>query len=211
VCLFGAEEQTKGVTMASNDVVILTGIKETLEALKEFDKQAVKKFEKVINDELRHAKKDAQDLIYKAVAQGNGYQTSPLSHWQTERRIGARTEKQSKTRPFPTWDTSEVVAGIVTSKADGKVRGDYTTSAGALINKSAAGRIFELAGRKKGEGKNASGTAFKRILSERYGEASRVVWRIVDRDRPKIQAAIVIALDEAKATLQKDLEKKNSN
>jgi hypothetical protein len=211
VCLFGAEEQTKGVTMASNDVVILTGIKETLEALKEFDKQAVKKFEKVINDELRHAKKDAQDLIYKAVAQGNDYQTSPLSHWQTERRIGARTEKQSKTRPFPTWDTSEVVAGIVTSKADGKVRGDYTTSAGALINKSAAGRIFELAGRKKGEGKNASGTAFKRILSERYGEASRVVWRIVDRDRPKIQAAIVIALDEAKATLQKDLEKKNSN
>lgn len=197
--------------MASNDVVILTGIKETLEALKEFDKQAVKKFEKVINDELRHAKKDAQDLIYKAVAQGNDYQTSPLSHWQTERRIGARTEKQSKTRPFPTWDTSEVVAGIVTSKADGKVRGDYTTSAGALINKSAAGRIFELAGRKKGEGKNASGTAFKRILSERYGEASRVVWRIVDRDRPKIQAAIVIALDEAKATLQKDLEKKNSN
>jgi hypothetical protein len=197
--------------MASNDVVILTGMKETLDALKEFDKQAVKKFEKVINDELRHAKKDAQDLIYKAVAQGNGYQTSPLSHWQTERRIGARTEKQSKTRPFPTWDTSEVVAGIVTSKADGKVRGDYTTSAGALINKSAAGRIFELAGRKKGEGKNASGTAFKRILSERYGEASRVVWRIVDRDRPKIQAAIVIALDEAKATLQKDLEKKNSN
>jgi len=196
--------------MASNDVVILTGLKETLEALKEFDKQAVNKFNKVINDELRHAKKDAQDLVYKAVAQGNDYQTSPLSHWQTQRRIGARTEKQSKTRPFPTWDTSEVIAGIVTSKADGKVRGDYTTSAGALINKSRAGAIFEIAGRKKGEGKNASGTAFKRILSERYGAASRVVWKIVDRDRLKIQAAIVAALDEAKATLQRDLEKKSN-
>lgn len=197
--------------MASNDVLILTGMKETLEALKEFDKQAVKKFEKVINDELRHAKKDAQELIYKAVAQGNGYQTSPLSHWQTERKIGARTEKQSKTRPFPTWDTSEVVAGIVTSKATGKVRGDYTTSGGALINKSRAGAIFELAGRKKGEGKNASGTAFKETLRARYGEASRVVWRIVDRDRVKIEIAVAAALEEAKATLQKDLEKRNSN
>ena len=197
--------------MASNDVVILTGMKETLDALKEFDKQAVKKFEKVINDELRHAKKDAQDLIYKAVAQGNDYQTAPLSHWQTQRKIGARTEKQSKTRPFPTWDTSEVIAGIVTSKATGKVRGDYTTSAGALINKSRAGAIFEIAGRKKGGEKNASGAAFKQILREKYGEASRVVWRIVDRDRLKIQANVEKALEEAKATLQKDLEKKNSN
>lgn len=196
--------------MASNDVVILTGMKETLDALKEFDKQAVKKFNKVINDELRHAKKDAQELIYKAVAQGNDYQTSPLSHWQTQRRIGARTEKQSKTRPFPTWDTSEVIAGIVISKADGKVRGDYTTSAGALINKSRAGAIFEIAGRVPGEGKNASGTAFKRILTERYGKASRVVWRIVDRDRLKIQATVEAALDEAKATLQRNLEKKSN-
>jgi hypothetical protein len=197
--------------MASNDVLILTGMKETLEALKEFDKQAVKKFEKVINDELRHAKKDAQDLIYKAVAQGNDVQTSPLSHWQTERKIGARTEKQSKTKPFPTWDTGEVIAGITTSKATGKVRGDYTTSGGALINKSRAGAIFEIAGRAKGAGKTPSGTAFKKILTERYGAASRVVWKIVDRDRLKIQAAVVIALEEAKATLQKDLEKKNSN
>ena len=197
--------------MASNDVVILTGLNETLEALKEFDKQAVKKFEKVINDELRHAKKDAQALIYKAVAQGNDYQTAPLSHWQTQRKIGARTEKQSKVRQFPIWDTSEVIAGIVTSKATGKVRGDYTTSAGALINKSRAGAIFEIAGRVKGDGKNASGTAFKKILNDKFGEASRVVWRIVDRDRLKIQANVEAALEEAKATLQKHLETKNSN
>jgi hypothetical protein len=196
--------------MASNDVVILTGLKETLDSLKEFDKQAVKKFEKVINDELRHAKKDAQELIYKAVAQGNEYQTSPLSGWQTQAKIGPRTVKQSKTRPFPTWDTSEVVTGIVTSKASGKVRGDYTTSAGALINKSRAGAIFEIAGRLKGEGKTPQGTAFKKILIEKFGEASRVVWKIVDRDRLKIQANVEAALEEAKATLQKDLEKQHN-
>jgi hypothetical protein len=91
------------------------------------------------------------------------------------------------------------------------VRGDYTTSAGALINQSRAGAIFEIAGRKKGGEKNASGAAFKEILREKYGEASRVVWRIVDRDRVKIEIAVAAALEEAKATLQKDLEKRNSN
>jgi hypothetical protein len=197
--------------MANNDRVILVGLKETLDALQDFDKEAVKKFQKVINDELRHAKKDAQQLIYKAVAQGSDNQIAPLSNWQTQAKIGARTQKQSKIRPFPTWDTSEVVSGIVSSKATGKVRGDYTTSAGALINKSRAGAIFEIAGRLKGEGTNASGTAFKKILNEKFGEASRVVWRIVDRDRLKIEANVVLALEEAKATLQKHLETKNSN
>jgi hypothetical protein len=196
--------------MAQKDVVILTGMKETLESLKEFDKKAVRKFEKVINDELRHAKKDAQELIYKAVAQGNDYQTSPLSGWKTQRKTGVRTEAQSKKALFPLWDTSEVVSGIVSSKATGKVRGDYTTSAGALINKSRPGAIFEIAGRLKGDGKTPQGTAFKKVLIEKFGEASRVVWKIVDRDRLKIQANVVKALDEAKAELQKDLEKKNS-
>jgi hypothetical protein len=90
------------------------------------------------------------------------------------------------------------------------VRGDYTTSAGALLNKSRAGAIFEIAGRVKGDGKTPQGTAFKRILNEKFGDASRVVWRIVDRDRLKIQANIVKALDEAKTELQKKLETKNS-
>jgi hypothetical protein len=197
--------------MANNDVFILVGMEETIEALKNFDKEAVKKFEKVINDELRHARTDAQQLILKAVVSGDGSKKAPLSHWQTQAKIGARTQKQSKTRPFPTWDTAEVVAGIVSSKASGKVRGDYTTSAGALINKSRAGAIFEIAGLVKGEGKNASGTAFKKILRDKFGEASRVVWKIVDRDRLKIQANVVQALEEAKATLQKHLETKNSN
>jgi hypothetical protein len=196
--------------MANNDVVILVGLNETLTALKEFDKQAVSKFQKVINDELRHAKKDAQELIYKAVSQGNDVQTAPLSGWQTQKKVTVQTLKQSKTRPFPSWDTSEIIAGIVSSRATGKVRGDYTTSAGALLNKSRAGAIFEIAGRVKGDGKTPQGTAFKRILNEKFGAASRVVWRIVDRDRLKIQANIVKALDEAKTELQKKLETKNS-
>lgn len=196
--------------MANEDVVILTGLNETLEALKEFDKGAVRRFNKVINNELRTAKKDAQALIYKAVAQGNDYQTSPLSGWQTKRRTTVPTVEQAKVRPWPIWDTEEVVSGIYASRVTGKVRADYTTSAGALINSSRAGAIFEIAGRLDGDGRTPQGTAFKEVLNRKFGEASRVVWRIVDRDRLKIQANVVKALDEAKEELQHNLDKRHS-
>ena len=35
----------------AEEVIVLSGIKETLDALKEFDKDAVKRFNKVINNE----------------------------------------------------------------------------------------------------------------------------------------------------------------
>lgn len=196
--------------MAGKDVAILTGVKETLDALSKFDKDAVKKFEKVINDELRRGKADAQKIIVAAV----GDKSAPLSHWQTEVKQGARTKEQAaryaKTRRFPIWNTAEVVSGITSSRSPGKVRGDYTISGGALINNSRAGAIFEIAGRVPGAGKNSSGTAFKEQINARYGKASRVVWRIVDRDRLKIQAQVVKALEEAEATLQKELNRRQS-
>ena len=183
--------------------IVFTGVEQTIKDLKKFDTQAVAKFNKVINDELRKAKTDAKTIVVASVLDND----APLSHWQTQAKIGARTEKQSKAgRPWPAWNTGEVVAGIKSSRAQGKVRSDYTTSVGALINGSRAGAIFEIAGRKPGGGKNASGKAFIDALNTKYGEASRVVWRVVDRDRVKIEAAFGRALEEAKQTLQRALE-----
>lgn len=186
--------------MAENRIV-LTGLHETIADLKKFDQDALKKFNKVINDELRGAKNEARTIV--AVAGSKG---APLSGWQTQRKIGVRTEKQSAKRPWPIWETGQVVGGVVSSRAQGKTRGDYTTSAGALINNSRAGAIFEIAGRVKGDGSTPQGTAFKKMLREKYGEASRVVFRVVDKNGAKIEAKFVAALEEAKATLQKDLE-----
>ena len=196
--------------MADNSTIVITGLKETLAGLKKFDQDSLKKFNKVINDELRTAKVEARQLIVEAgAATQNG---APLSHWQTQKKQGPQlpTAKGLK-RPFPAWSTAEAVAGVVSSKAEGKVRGDYTTSAGALINKSRQGAIFEIAGRKPGPGRNASGTAFKAKLNETFGPASRVFWRIVDKDRIKIQTKFVMALEQAKADLQKALESQNAH
>lgn len=188
----------------ADEVIVLTGIKETLDALKQFDKSAVRKFNKVINTELANAERDAHGIV-RGIS--NGKTDTPMSGWRPYN--AARPQRSSRGGAgWPGWNTGEVIAGIRKSKAQGKVRADYTTSAGALINKSAAGAIFEVAGRKSGGTtiRTQSGQ-FMRTLSARFKPASRLVWRVVDKDRAKIEANVKKALDEAKLELQKHLDR----
>ena len=187
----------------ANDVIVLTGIKETLADLKEFDKDAVKRFNKVINTELAGAQRDARNIIKDE---------PPMSGWREADAAKGRTRGGAG---WPGWNAGEIKSKITKTKAEGKVRkGDYTTSAGALLNKSAAGSIFEVAGRV------ASGTArmyatdrggqFLRTLGNRFGKASRVVWRVVDKDRSRIEANVNRALEQAKADLQRHLNRERA-
>lgn len=185
----------------ANDVIVLTGIKETLDALKEFDKDAVKRFNKVINTELAGAQRDAKNLISEQ---------PPMSGWRK-----ADAAKPTKTRGgagWPGWNAGEIQSKITKTRAEGKVRkGDFTTSAGALLNKSAAGAIFEVAGRKTRAGYGGgSSQQFLRTLGNRFGKASRVVWRVVDKDRARIEENVARALEQAKADLQKHLNKERA-
>jgi hypothetical protein len=176
----------------AKDAIVLTGVKETLKALESFDKQAVRDFTKVINRELGNAKKDTQALVTSE---------PPLSGWATKPPANPRSRGGAG---WPAWDQSVIKSGISVSKAERKVRRDYTTSAGALINRSATGVIYELAGRKnKSPGKNK----FISNLNKETFIASRLAWKIVDRDKDKIERNVAEALNDAKATLQKNLEK----
>jgi hypothetical protein len=174
----------------SKDAVVLTGVKETLKALEKFDKDAVKSFNKVINSELRNAKKDAQGFV-KADA--------PLSGWSTQ---PARNPRSRGGAGWPAWDQSVIRAGISSSKAEGKVRRDYTTSAGALKNRSAAGVIYELAGRSN----RGTGT-FISNLEKQESQASRLVWKSVDKNKDRIINNVEKAFNNVKSQLQKNLEK----
>jgi hypothetical protein len=183
----------------ADEVIVLSGIKETLDALKEFDKDAVKRFNKVINTELAGAERDAKGLINE---------DPPMSGW---RKADAAKGRTRGGQGWPGWNAGEIKSKITKTKAQGKVRkGDYTTSAGALLNKSAAGAIFEVAGRqasgtKKMFAQTSSGQ-FLRTLENRFKKASRVVWRVVDKDKDRIQANVARALEQAKADLQKHLQ-----
>jgi len=174
----------------SKDVVVLTGVKQTLQALEKFDKDAVKSFNKIINSELRNAKKEAQGFV-KADA--------PLSGWSTQ---PARNPRSRGGAGWPAWDQSVIKAGISSSKAEGKVRRDYTTSAGALKNRSAAGVIYELAGRSN----RGTGT-FISNLEKKESQASRLVWKSVDKNKTRIINNVEKAFSQVKTQLQRNLEK----
>jgi hypothetical protein len=178
--------------------VVLIGMKDTLEGLSKFDQDAKKKFNSVVNAVLNEAKTEAMTYVPDL----------PMRNWQTKPSINPN-KKVRGGKGWPAWDPEQVKAGIRASKAKGKVRGDYTTSAGALINKDPAGAIFEIAGRKSDDSKSKSGQQFKQNL-KKFGSASRVVWRAVDRNKQIFDARIAKATEEAKQDLQKALEKQKT-
>jgi hypothetical protein len=178
-----------------SEKTILTGVKPTLDALKQFDKDAVKEFNKVINSELKIAKKDAQGFVKS---------TPPLSGWNTQ---PARNPRSRGGAGWPSWDQSIIRAGISVTKAEGKVRRDYTTSAGALKNRSAAGVIYELAGRKN---KTSGRNGFISNIENKEGNASRLVWKAVDKNKERIVNNVSKALDDAKRKLQTALNQRRT-
>ena len=187
------------------EAVILTGIQHTIDALKEFDKDAVRQFNRVVNEVLFMAKSEALVFVDEASTHGGG---APMSGWSTKAVV-----HPGKTRGgegWPAWDVAQVKKGIIASHAEGKVRGDYTTNVASLKNTSAAGVIFELAGRRSGKStlsdRAGSGEQFKRTLSNLYKPASRLVWRAVDNHRESYRRSIEDALDRAKSELQRHLD-----
>jgi hypothetical protein len=179
--------------VSKDRAIILTGVKETQRDLQNFDKDAVKAFKKLVNSELNVAKKDALGFVQSS---------PPLSGWNTQ---PARRPRTRGGAGWPAWDQSIIKAGISVTKAERKVRKDYTTSAGALKNRSAAGVIYELAGRT-----NKTGNFIKN-LEGKVGNASRLVWRAVDKNRPQIEQNVAKALDELKAKLQKNLNMRRTS
>jgi len=177
------------------EAFVLTGVKETLAALKQFDEDAVKGFNKVISAELRQARNEARSNVDKI---GSSQSDTPMRGWRkVEPKNPSKTSRGGK--GWPAWDTGTIKTGIVSTRAQGKVRSDYTTNAGALLNKSAAGAIFEVGGRRN------SGGQFTQNLNW-FGKASRLIWSVVDKNRGEIEKKISDALDDAKASLQRHLD-----
>lgn len=179
----------------ANEVVVISGIKETSAALKKFDKDAARRLNKVVNDELRLAENAAKDQIDTK---------PPMSGWRTTAAKNPRKGVRGG-EGWPAWDPQAIRQGIVKTRSEGRVRADYTTSAGALLNKTASGVIFEVAGRRtpgQGTGRQMIG-----VLNDRFRKASRGIWAVIDRDRPRIYRNIRAAMNDAEKTLQANLEK----
>lgn len=195
---------------ATSEKIVVVGLRETIADLKKFDKEALKKFRKVLNTELKQLQNEAKAEVAAASTYGSG---APMSGWATQPPKFTRKSVRSG-RGFPIWNAAEVANAITITRAPDKVRGDYTTTAFGLKNASAAGVIFETAGRRKGKStvtSNAgSGEQFKRTLSARYGKARRLVYKVVLKHDKDVQRKLFDALEVAKSDLQKALEKRET-
>jgi hypothetical protein len=177
----------------ADETVVISGIKETIESLKKFDKDAARRLNKVINDELALAEGAARAKIEDK---------PPMSGWRT---VPAAKGRVRGGQGWPAWEPTAIRQGIKKTRVEGKVRSDYTTSAGALVQKTAAGAIWEVAGRRSGgsgTGRNMIG-----VLNERFKGASRGIWAVVDKDADKIRNNVRKAIEDAQKLLKANLNK----
>jgi hypothetical protein len=77
------------------------------------------------------------------------------------------------------WDQSEVLKGIVVRQGGSRSKGSATSAAWRIQNKSAAGAVYELAG-KKSSGSGTAGISFVNAITLRGGRPSRLIWRAWD-------------------------------
>lgn len=158
---------------------VVKGLVETKRALREF-----------APDLKRALDREARAFLQVMVRDARGFvpADSPLSGWQIHskgRKISAQNSAFS-TRSFPLFQAAEIKAGLVA-----KVGGMKTSKRGfraeyALQNKSAAGAIYETAGRINPQGLPWAGPT-----------ASRTDHKVSHSRNPKAGAQFIDAIDKS--------------
>lgn len=105
------------------------------------------------------------------------------------------------------WDQPSVAKGIVVRQGGKRSRGSATSAAWRIQNKSAAGAVYELAGRKS-SGKGIAGMSFINAITLRGGRPSRLIWRAWDEKggEQAITQAVVETIHKFENELQRKLD-----
>ena len=154
------------------------GLDETINYLKQFDKETLK----ALNKELYGVMKE---LVYEARSLAPS--ASPMSGWAEPSKYGA----EWGTRLL--FDPRKVKTGIRSKIGTVRHPNSYTTSRTyLLINANPAGAIYETAGRKS-EGKGVNGRGFIRQIENDskivvIGKQGRIVWKAVNENRATVVA-----------------------
>ncbi len=187
--------------------VDVKGVKETIKALRKFDPELLKE----MNSEIKAVMVPLRD-------KARGYAPSPvpgnLYGWN-ENTVGKKiTAKNSafrtfntegRLRLFPLYDYETVKKGIYYSQAPSKRNRNGWRALYFVANRSAAGAIYETAGRKNpgGDPKSKSnnpgaGANFISRMGPLYGdtqaERGRMIFRAWQEDQGKAQDAVINAI-----------------
>jgi len=173
--------------------------------------QLAPELKKALDNEMRDGGNRLRDDARRRVPQ-----QSPMSGWRTNAPAQARRGwgadgKQKASGAisrggagWPAWNPAQVNAGIKTRIGQGRKRGDITSAAVQVRNESAAGVIFELAGRNS-TGKSPQGIQFIRNL-DRYDAASRLIWQAFDNIGKGIEADIKSHIERRTREFQRFLD-----
>ena len=187
--------------------VELKGVKETIKALRKFDPELLKE----MNKEIRAVMVPLRD-------KARGYAPSPqpdnlfmFNKDNASKKITARNSsfntfnESGRVRQFPLYDHAEVIKGIYYSQAPSKRNKNGWRALYFVANRSAAGSIYETAGRKNSGGDPNSksnnpgaGAHFVSRMGPLYGdnqaERGRMIFRAWSEDRGKAQDAVIFAI-----------------
>jgi hypothetical protein len=190
--------------------VELKGALATVKAMRKFDPDLLKE----MNKEIRAVMVPLRD-------KARGYAPSPqpdnLYGWaegSVGKKITARNSAfrqfntEGRLRLFPLYDHKTVVAGIKYSQSPSRRNRSGFRALYYIYNASAAGGIYETAGRKNPGGDPASksnnpnaGNHFINRMGPLYGdkqkERGRLIFRAAYEDRGKAQDAVILAISNS--------------
>jgi hypothetical protein len=158
------------------------GVRETLAVLK----QADKKMERQVKAAMRKAAKPVQTAIQSHIPSA-----PPLSGW-TSGRYG--------------FDPSAARAGVKI-KVGGRASSKRSTwPLLAVEQRNAGGAVFDIAGRRS-SGNTPQGAAFIRVLNQRFGPASRSMWRGAEDSLDEVQEQVIAGLEDAAKQINRTIRR----
>ena len=178
----------------------ITGVEPTLKAMRKFDKDLTKQ----MNIEIKAAMITIRDKARGDVPQGF---PTYLSGWEKRGKVQSQAvfNTSGRVRKFPLFDTAEVKAGIVYRQGKSIQNRQGYRAQYYVRNNSAAGAIYETAGRvqpgQQGRSNNPqAGKLFIGAMGSLYGkdkERGRLIFKAWEQDQGKATLAVTTAIDKA--------------
>ena len=187
--------------------VDVKGVKETIKALRKFDPELLKEMNSEIKSVMVPLRDKARGYAPSPVP-GNlyGWNENTVGKKITAKNSAFRTfNTEGRLRLFPLYDYETVKKGIYYSQAPSKRNRNGWRALYFVANRSAAGAIYETAGRKNPGGDPNSksnnpgaGANFISRMGPLYGdnqaERGRMIFRAWKEDEGKAQEAVVNAI-----------------
>lgn len=178
----------------------ITGVEPTLKAMRKFDRDLTKQ----MNVEIKAAMLTIRDKARGDVPQGF---PTYLSGWEKRGKVQSQAvfNTSGRVRKFPLFDTAEVKAGIVYRQGKSIQNRQGYRAQYYVRNNSAAGAIYETAGRvqpgQQGRSNNPqAGKLFIGAMGSLYGkdkERGRLIFKAWEQDQGKATLAVTTAIDKA--------------